>query len=118
MKTIIQILISVLVLTGCFNIGKALLYEYQFEDKVHEGLLFDPLMTDAQIVDLVLKAAAEHGVPIDASGITVHQVGPEVRVDMTYTDDIVIIPGVFTKSWTFSPSASTRILVGKRRQPS
>jgi hypothetical protein len=118
MKTIIKLIVALVVVFGCFNVGRELVKEYQFEDAVHEGLLFDPRMTDKEIFELVMKSASDHGIPIEQSGISIRQTGPDVRVDMSYTQSIVVIPGVFTKEWTFTPSASTRLLVGNRRQPS
>lgn len=118
MKTIIKLLIAFAILTACFNVGRTLLSVYQFEDAVHEGLLFDPRMTDKEILGMVMESAAEYGIPIEPDGINIRQTGPDVRVEMSYTTDVVLIPGVFTKSWTFNPSASTRLLVGTRRQPS
>jgi hypothetical protein len=34
---------------------------------------------------------------------------------MTYTRQVVLLPGIYTRDWTFTPSASTRILTGSRR---
>lgn len=118
MKTIIKILIAVVILTGCFNVGRALMDEYRFEDAVHERLLFDPRMTDTEIVKMVLDTASQFDVPITANDIEIREQGPDIRVDMQYTMDVVVIPGVFTYPWTFTPSASTRMLVGNRRKPS
>ena len=116
MKTIIKIAIVVVVMLACFNVGRALLTEYQFEDAVHDALLFDPRMTDPEIVKMVLEVADKYGVPIDASGIAVSQQGPDVHIDMSYVVTVVVIPGVFEKEWNFQPSASTRLLVGTRRK--
>jgi hypothetical protein len=118
MKTIIKIAISVLVLVACVNVGRALMDEYRFEDKVHDALLFDARMTDAEIIKMVLETAAEYDIPIAASDIEINQRGPDIHVDMSYTTDVVIIPGVLSQPWTFTPSASTRVLVGNRRKPS
>ena len=114
-KTVIKIAISLAILVGCFNVGRALLAEYQFEDKVHDALLFDPRMSEKEIIDTVMTIAAEYEIPISPSEITSRQQGPDVHIDMSYTTDVVILPGIFSKSWTFTPSASTRILVGNRR---
>jgi hypothetical protein len=116
MKTIIKIAIVLVVLFACFNVGRALLTEYQFEDAVHENLLFDPRMTDPEIVRMVLETAGKYNVPIDTSGISVTQQGPDIHIDMSYVTTIVLIPGVFEKEWNFQPSASTRLLVGTRRK--
>lgn len=117
MKTIIKIALAFVVILGCFNVGRALVNQYYFEDAVHEALLFDPRMTDKEIVDVVMKAAADNNIPMEVQDIEINQVGGDIRVDMSYTTDVVVIPGVFSKSWTFTPSASTRILVGNRRRP-
>jgi hypothetical protein len=118
MKTIIKIVIALLVTVGCINIGRALMTEYQFEDRVHEALLFDPRMTDSEIVETVMKLANEYEIPMNPGDVHVRQSGPDVHVEMTYTTDIVVIPGVFSREWTFTPQTSTRLLVGQRRQPS
>ena len=48
MKTIIKIVVALVLLTAMFNAGRAAFNNYQFEDAVHEGLLFDPRATDAE----------------------------------------------------------------------
>jgi len=118
MKTIIKIVVALVVIVGCFNAGRAIMSEYRFEDAVHEALLFDPRMTDKEIVQMVMKTAGDYNVPIDPKDIAIRQQGPDVTVNMSYTQNVVVIPGVFEKEWTFTPSASTRLLVGKRREPS
>ena len=115
MKTVIKIAIAALIIFGCFNVARALMDEYRFEDSVHDRLLFDPRMNDAELVKMVLETAAEYEIPITANDISIHPVGQDIRVDMSYTTDVQIIPGVVSYPWTFTPSASTRILVGKRR---
>jgi hypothetical protein len=115
MKTVIKLAITAVIFLGCFNVASALPDEYRFEDKVHDALLFDARMTDQEIVKMVLDTAADYDIPITANGIEIGQKGPDVVVSMTYTTDVQIIPGVFSWPWTFTPSASTKILVGRRR---
>ena len=116
MKTIIKIVVGLVVLTGCFNAGRAALNNYQFADAVHEGLLFDGRANDEEIVDMIVKLAGPYDIPIAPEDIAIRQVGQEVRVNMTYTTNVMLVPGVFERDWTFTPSASTRILTGNRRQ--
>ena len=115
MKTIIKIAISAVIILGCFNVARALMDEYRFEDKVHDALLFDARMTDPEIVKMVMEIAAEYDIPISPNDIDISNVGQDIKVSMSYTTDVKIIPGVFSYPWTFTPSASTRILVGRRR---
>ena len=116
MKTIFKIVLVVLVITVCFQASRSLVNEYQFEDAVQQVLLFDPRATDAEIVRAVMKLAPDYQIVIDPADVVIHQSGQDVNVAMTYTENIKLIPGVFARDWTFHPSASTRILVGNRRQ--
>jgi hypothetical protein len=115
MKTIIKVVVAVLVVMTCFNASRALLNDSQFEDAVHETLLFDPRASDAEIVASVMKTAGQFDVPIDPEDIAIKQVGQDVIVNMSYTQKVVLVPGVFSRDWNFTPSASARILTGSRR---
>jgi hypothetical protein len=35
---------------------------------------------------------------------------------MSYTDTVVLVPGIFEREWTFNPSTSTRLLGKGGRQ--
>lgn len=115
MKTIIKIVLAILLITACFNASRAVLNNYQFEDAVHESLLFDPRASDAEIMKFVTKIADQYGVPLDPKDVDIRQVAQDVIIDMSYTENISLIPGVFAHDWTFTPSVSTRILIGNRR---
>jgi hypothetical protein len=117
MKTLIKIVLGLLILTACFNASRAALNNYQFEDAVHEGLIFDGRANDAEIVDMITKLASAYDIPIAAGDIHIRQVGQEVQVAMSYTRNIDLVPGVYARDWTFNPEASTRILTGRRRSP-
>ena len=115
MKTIIKIVIALALLAACFNAGMASFNNYQFEDAVHEGLLFNPRASEPEIVKMVLKAANEYNIPMDAENITVQTVAQDVHVDMKYTTNVVLVPGVYATDWTFTPKTSTRVLLGVGR---
>jgi hypothetical protein len=115
MKTLIKIVIGLAVLAACVNVGRALMNDYQFQDAVKQGLLFNPRAEDAVLIDMVMKTAAEYEIPIEKDGVTVRMQGQDLHIDMTYTTNVTVLPGVFATDWTFNPSASTRILTGSRR---
>ena len=116
MKTIIKIVVSVFVLVSMFNAGRAAFNNYAFEDAVHEGLLFDPSATDTEIVDMVMKLAREYDVPIEEADIKINSRGSDLIVNMSYTDTVALVPGIFEREWTFTPTTSTRLLTkGGRR---
>ena len=102
MKTIIKIVIALLLLTAMFNASRAAFNDYQFSDAVHQGMLFDPRATDQELVEMVMKLAAEYQIPLEASDITVREAGSDLIIDMTYTDSIVLVPGVLARDWTDS----------------
>ena len=114
MKTIIKIVVSLFLLTAMFNAGRAAFNNYAFEDAVHEGLLFEPNASDEKIVDMVMKLARDYEVPLDPGDIQIHSRGADLMVNMSYTDTVVLVPGVFQRDWTFEPETSTRML-GKGR---
>ena len=110
MKTIIKIIISLFVVVAMFNGGMAAFNNYAFEDAVHQGLLFDPNATDAEIVAMVIKLANEYAIPMEPSDVKINSRGQDLIVNMSYTDTISLVPGIFEKEWTFTPSTSTRLL--------
>jgi hypothetical protein len=110
MKTIIKIVVSLFLMTAMFNAGRAAFNNYSFEDAVHEGLLFDPNASDEKIVDMVVKLARDYEVPIDPDDIQIRSRGQDLMVDMSYTDTVVLVPGILQRDWTFEPSTSTRLL--------
>ena len=116
MKTIIKIVVAILIITALFNFGRATLGNMQFEDAVHETLLFDPRQSDKELVDKIMKLADQYAVPLDAKDITISQVAQDVIIDMSYTENVVLVPGVYKRDWTFKPKATARILNGSRRQ--
>lgn len=113
MKTIIKIGVALLLVTAAFNAGRAALNNYSFEDAVHEGMLFDARATDAELVEMVMKLATEYDVPLEQDDITIRSQGSDLIIEMTYTDTVVLVPGIFQREWTFHPSASTKVF-GKR----
>jgi hypothetical protein len=116
MKTIIKILVALIALTACFNASRAALNNYQFEDAVHQGLIFDSRANDEEIVEMIEKLALAYDIPIVKEDIQVRQAGQDVQVEMAYTTNVVLVPGIFERDWTFTPSASTRLMPGGRRQ--
>ena len=110
MKTIIKIALALFVVVCMFNGGRYAFNNYAFEDAVHEGLLFDPNATDTEIVDMVMKLANEYQIPLDANDVKINSRGQDLIVNMSYTDKVPLVPGIFEKEWTFTPSTSTRLL--------
>jgi hypothetical protein len=110
MKTIIKVVVALVLVIAMFNAGRAAFNNYSFEDAVHEGLLFDPAATDEKLVDMVMKLAREYEIPMEAGDIKITSRGSDLMINMSYTDTVVLVPGIFEREWTFTPSTSTRLL--------
>ena len=115
MKLILKIVVALMLIAAAFNAARAALFSYQFQDAVHDQLVFDPRATDDQIVEGIMKIANQMGVPIDEKDITIRPVGLDLNVDMSYTTKVVLVPGVYSRDWTFTPSTSTRMLAVRPR---
>ena len=117
MKTIIKIVLALILLTAVAQAGMAALTNYQYQDEVHEALIFQPNATDQEITDTAVELARNKGLPVTADNVTVRQVGPDLLVDITYEIDVPLLPGFYSRAWQFNPSTSTRLLPGVRRSP-
>jgi hypothetical protein len=116
MGNIIKIVLALALLTAAFNASRAALNNYQFEDAVQQGMLFDPRASDAEVEAMVMKLAGEYQIPLTPENIDVKLLGKsDVVVSMSYTDTVVLLPGIFEREWTFNPTATARILTGNRR---
>lgn len=112
MKTIIKIALALAIIIAAFNAGWATFTNYRFEDAVHEALLYNPRASQPEVVEMVNKAADQFDLEVDPADIVVKNVYPDVRVDFPYTRTVVLLPGIYSIQWKFSPSASTKFLPG------
>jgi len=115
MKTLIKIVIAIVLLTAAFQAARAAMANYQFEDAVHEGLLFNPRASESEIVDMVLKTALEYDLPVEANNVTVREARQDLIVEITYTTKVDLVPGIYSTEFTFHPNTSTKFFTGSRR---
>lgn len=116
MKTIIKIVIALVIVTAAFQSARAAFANYEFEDSVHETLLFNPRASDPDIVKAVLSLARTQGIPVEAEGVKIRQVGPDLIIEITYETEVELIPGIYARTFTFTPSTSTRMMPGVQRR--
>jgi hypothetical protein len=118
MKTFIKIVVALLILTAAAQAGMAALTSYQFEDAVHEAMLFAPASTDEELAETIMSLASNQGIPLDADDISIRQVGSDLHVNLTYDTEVALIPGIYTPTFTFNRAATIRLMPGVRRSPS
>lgn len=112
MKTLFKVGTTLVILTMCFQAGRYYLNNFQFEDAAQQRLLFETRATDSQIVDIVLKLANEYQLPLKEQDVSVRMVGQDRVVEMEYTENVPLLPGIFSYPWKFTPRTSTRMLSG------
>jgi len=113
MATIIKLVLTLLVLTCCFQAARYALNNFQFEDAVQQRLLFDTRASDAEVVNTVLRIAREYSiVELKEDDISIQMIGQDRVVDMPYTVTIPLLPGIWEYPWEFTPKASTRLIAG------
>jgi hypothetical protein len=114
-KTLIKIGITLVLLTACFQAARYYFNNFQFEDAAQQRLLFETRASDDEVVTLLMKLAYEYQLPLKEDDISIRMVGQDRVVEMEYTEDVPLIPGVFTYPWKFTPRTSTRMLSGISR---
>jgi hypothetical protein len=129
-KTLIKILIALVVIHAAFRVGTAFWNYYRYEDALLQLAQFADRTTEKQLCDQAMSAAAEYGVPIDASNLNVRKgknpayncdsgpsAGPvdgsaiassELSIQGAYTERLQVFPGYFYP-WEFKPSVSARL---------
>jgi hypothetical protein len=115
MKTLFKIVITIAILTACFQSARYYFNNFQFEDAAQQRLLFETRASDAEVVTLMMRLAAEYQLPLQEENISVRMVGQDRVVEMEYTENVPLLPGVFTYPWKFTPRTSTRMLSGISR---
>ena len=110
MGTILKLFVALVILNGAVQAGRAALKNYQFEDSVHEAILFSPNASDEEYVSQMAKLAAEQLIPITAADISVTHRGADIVFSTAYDESITLIPGFWTRTWHFAPTTSVRSL--------
>lgn len=110
MKTLFKILVTVAILTACFQAARYYLNNFQFEDAAQQRLLFETRATEDEVVNIVLKIANEYQLPLKAEDISVRMAGQDRIVEMEYVENVPLLPGFYSHPWTFRPKTSTRFL--------
>lgn len=115
MKTLFKIGATLVILTMCFQAGRYYLNNFQFEDAAQQRLLFETKASDSEVVNIVMRLANEYQLPLKPDDVSVRMLGQDRVVEMEYTENVPLIPGVFTYPWKFTPRTSTKMLTGISR---
>jgi hypothetical protein len=130
-KTLIKIVLALLVAHAAFRVGNSAWNYYRYEDALQELAQFSDRSTEKQLCDQAMSIAADYGVPIAASGLTIRKgsnpvfnceegvtapvaggvpaiTASQLTIQGIYTDRLQVLPGYFYP-WEFRPSVTVRI---------
>jgi hypothetical protein len=130
-KTLIKIVIALIVIHGAFRIGSAYWNFYRFEDALQQAAQFGERRSDKQICDEAMTTAANYGIPIAASALSVRrgsappfnceegQAPPQggaltplplghMLVEGVYVEKVQLLPG-YVYPWEFKPSVNVLV---------
>jgi hypothetical protein len=110
MKALFKLLVTLAILTACFQAARYYFNNFQFEDAAQQRLLFETRASDDEIVNIVLKIANEYQLPLKEENVSVRMVGQDRIVEMEYTENVPLLPGFFDYPRRFTPKTSTRLL--------
>lgn len=114
MKTILQLVVALTLITGAVQGGRAAVKHYAFVDAIQEALLFASSRNEEQIAEKVLELANEHEIPLDPQQVTVERLPYQINIEAPYTDQVNLLPGVYTRTWDFETSVHVRLLEDTR----
>lgn len=114
MKTLIQILVALVLLTATVQAARAAIKHYAFVDAVHEAMIFASSRNEAEIADRVIEIAAEHFVPLDPDQLTVRREPYQITIEAPYSETIDLLPGVLSRPWNFDAQVNVRLLEDTR----
>jgi hypothetical protein len=92
MKTLIKLLIVALVVNACYRVGVAYWEYYEFEDAIQKTIQFSRQATPPELTKAVIELAAERGIPLDESTVTVTRSARQVVVDASYEKSVEVAP--------------------------
>ncbi len=101
MKTLFKLAIAALIIHATYRIGTAYWDHYQFQDAVQQVAQFGEKEPVPEIKRRVLELAAERQLPIAEDAMEVTRQQRRIKVDGTYTRDILLAPG-YTYPWEFT----------------
>ena len=114
MKTLIQIVVAFVLLTGAVQGGRAAVKHYSFVDAIQEAMLFAGSRNEDQIAEKVLELAGDYQIPLDPNKVTVERLPYQINIEAPYTDQVNLLPGVYTRSWDFDTTVHVRLLEDTR----
>ncbi len=101
MKTLVKLLVTIVALNACGQVGWVAWRYYELRDTAAEAVMFGAQDPPGTIESRIIGKAADLRVPLTPDGLVVQRQGVRTQADAVYTQDIEVFPG-YTYPYTFS----------------
>jgi hypothetical protein len=92
MKTIFNLLLTVLVLNAVVRCGIVAKNYFEFEDAAQQAVIFGADLTEKELDAEIRKRAGESHVPLPDEGLRIHREGARTIAEVSYTDQVEPFP--------------------------
>ena len=92
-RKVVKLAIFLLVANAVYQIATPSWNYYKFKDAVHELALFSQKLTDAQLVEQIMRLAEENHVPLVQESVSIRHTGDVLFVDAPYSEAFKLFPG-------------------------
>lgn len=94
-RKLLNLAVVLLIVHAGWKIGPIVFRHFDFKDQVTQTARFSAGQSAVQLKGAVLALAEREGVPLDERALTVEKSGDRIRVDVTYTELLEVLPRYF-----------------------
>jgi len=100
-RRLITLAIVFLIGYAGWNVAPVFLSHYEFQAKLDEIARFSNDRTDADLLQRVMKTAAEYEIPVTEQGVQVSRQADRIRIDVAYKKMLNVAPR-YQYPWDFT----------------
>lgn len=100
-RTLINLAIVLLVAYALYNFVPTYMKYQQFKDDIRQTALFAGQASEEEVVNRVMTAARDRGVPLERQSVRVRKVNTQTHIYAEYTTPIQFMPW-YTHVWEFT----------------
>jgi hypothetical protein len=99
-RTLIKVAIFLLIAYALYNFVPVYMNYQQFKDDLRQTALFAGQASEEEVVNRVMTAAQERGVPLARQSVRVRKLNTQTHIDAEYSTPIRFMPW-YTYVWEF-----------------
>jgi len=91
-RKLLNLAVVVLIAHAGWKVGPVFFRHFEFKDKITEAARYSGRHTAADLQKEILAIADSEGVPLDPKALKVQKSGERVRIDVSYTQNLELLP--------------------------